>query len=135
MRSNGSRHQISCSNELMYLGPKFLQQGHSVTAVLLSLSILGQNHFSCSFSHMWPHLKCPFSLCASAASLALSVLGAHSTFATLSMAFVRTCHSLTPSIMKFVALCLALRLVRMSGMSWFVSALTTSMSQGSSTTI
>src|SRR6266481_5756468 len=130
MRPNGSQHWIGCSNELMYLGPKFLQWGHSVTAVLLSLSIPGQDHFSCSFSRVWSHPKCPFSSCASAASLVLSVLGAHSTFATLSVAFVHTCHSLSPLIMKFVALCLALRLVWMSGMSWFVSASTTSLSQG-----
>src|SRR6266481_7586128 len=132
MRSNGSWHRISFSNELMYLGPKFLQQGHSVTAVFLSLSIPGQNHFSRSFSRMWSHPKCPFSSCASAASLALSILGAHSTFTTLSVAFIRTFYSLSPLIMKFVALCLALHLVRMLGMSWFVSASTTSLSQGSS---
>src|SRR6266481_7519437 len=98
---------IGWSSELMNLGLKFLHRGHSVMASLLSLSIPGQNHFSCNLSLVWSHPKWPFSSCTLSASQIPSVLGTHSTLAVLSFAFVRTHHSFPLSIMKFIMQCLA----------------------------
>ena len=132
MRLNGSLRLIGRRSELMCLGPKFLQHEHSVMAVLLSLSIPGQNHLSRSFSLVWSHPKWPFSSWVFAASSTCFVFGTHSTHVALSVAFVCVYHSLPSSMVKFIAQCLARYLVQMSGMSWFVSNSTTSLSHGSS---
>src|SRR6266481_9352043 len=110
--------------------PKFLHRVHSAIASLLSRSIPGQNHLSWSLSHIWSHLKCPFSSCVFIARLKPFICETHSTRATRSFAFIHMCQSLPFSIAKLRALCLALRWVRMSSMSLFVSASTTSLSHG-----
>ena len=117
MRSNDSLHLIGHRSELMCLGPKFLQHEHSVMTALLSLSIPSQNHLSHSFSLVWSHPKWPFSSWVFAASSTHFVFGMHSTHVALSVAFMHVYHSLPSSMVKFIAQCLARRLVWMSGMS------------------
>src|SRR6266481_4700317 len=121
---------IGWSSELMNLGLKFLHRGHFVTASLLSLSIPGQNHFSCNLSLVWSHPKWSFSLCTLSTSWIPSVLGTNTTLPILSFAFIWTHHSFLLSIMKFITWCLAQHLVCILGMSWFVRASTTSLSHG-----
>src|SRR6266481_9818711 len=123
---------MGCSSEFMNCGPKFLHWEHSAMASLLSWSIPGQNHWSCSLSHVWSHPKWPLSAWVLVVSSKPFTAGTHSTLATRSFAFVRIRHSLPPSIVKLSAWCHALHLVHMSGMSQFISAFTTSLSHGSS---
>src|SRR6266481_5903010 len=123
---------MGCSSEFMNCGTKFLHWEHSATASLLSRSIPGQNHWSCSLSHVWSHLKWPLSAWVLVVSSNPFTAGSHSNLAARSFAFVHIRHSLPPSIVKLSAWCHALRLVHMSGMSQFVSAFMTSLSHGSS---